>query len=202
MKLESLFNRCINIDYINVENEVSYAYEKIGKGLYLYFEQSRGKRDWAVNLDFPIKRYERTRKQPYLAHRGFLKSWLSVEKYIYPLIMQKGLEEIIITGYSHGGALAVLCYEYCIHNRNDCKITGYGFGAPRVIWSLSRKNRDFWSGLTVIRNINDIVTHLPPAIFGYKHMGKLIEIGKRGKYSVTDAHKKENILKELQILGL
>ena len=51
--------------------------------------------------------------------------------------------------------------------------------------------------MTVVRNIDDIVTHLPPKILGFTHVGKMLEIGKRGKYSSVDAHRPENIMREL-----
>ena len=75
----------------------------------------------------------------------------------------------------------------------------YGFGCPRVLWGSKTKeiiNR--WEKFTVVRNIDDIVTHLPPKILGYFHVGNLLEIGKKGKYSKVDAHKSENILIELK----
>ncbi|MBQ8658695.1 MAG: hypothetical protein IJ506_06125, partial [Clostridia bacterium] len=50
----------------------------------------------------------------------------------------------------------------------------------------------------LVRNIDDIVTHLPPAVLGYSHVGKLLEIGKKGKYTAVEAHLSENILAELK----
>jgi hypothetical protein len=77
-------------------------------------------------------------------------------------------------------------------------IEAYGFGAPRVLWGILGNKRHRWDNFTVVRNLNDLVTHLPPVIFGYRHVGKLIRIGKRGKYSMIDAHRQENILNELK----
>jgi hypothetical protein len=79
-------------------------------------------------------------------------------------------------------------------------LEGYGFGAPRVIWgAVSEKIKSRWANFTVIRNIDDAVTHLPPAFFGYFHVGKMIEIGKKGKYGKIEAHLPQNIEKELLI---
>lgn len=199
MKLESLFRRCLSIEYIHIEGDGSYAYERIGNTLYLYFECSNGKLDWKNNLDFPIKAYKGL-----FIHRGFLRVFKSIVPYVEGLILDTSLDEIVITGYSHGGALACLFCEYAWFVRSDLrgKIQGYGFGAPRVMWGILGKNRHRWDGFYVIRNINDIVTHLPPALFGYRHVGTLIKIGVRGKYSVIDAHRQENILNELSKLAL
>ena len=55
-----------------------------------------------------------------------------------------------------------------------------------------------WERFTVIRNVDDIVTHVPPAIWGYSHVGSMIKIGEKGKYSPVDAHRPENIMAELR----
>ena len=69
-----------------------------------------------------------------------------------------------------------------------------------MIWgAVSQSVANRFQALTVIRNIDDIVTHLPPKILGYTHVGNLLEIGKRGKYSKIDAHRPKNILNELLI---
>ena len=52
----------------------------------------------------------------------------------------------------------------------------------------------------MIRNIDDLITHLPPFLFGYFHVGKLIETGEKGKYNKIDAHRPENYLVELRKL--
>lgn len=195
MNLQSLFRRCLSIKYITVENDGSYAYERIGNSLYLYFECSNGIKDWKNNLDFPVKAYKGL-----FVHRGFLRVWNSILPHIKELISDTSLDKIVITGYSHGGALACLCCEHVWYNRKDLRssIEAYGIGAPRVLWGFLGNKRHRWDNFYVIRNINDIVTHLPPVIFGYRHVGKLIRIGKIGKYSMIDAHRQENILNELK----
>jgi NADH dehydrogenase FAD-containing subunit len=63
---------------------------------------------------------------------------------------------------------------------------------------MNEKTEKIWGNFTVIRNINDAVTHLPPKSFGYFHAGTLLEIGKSGTYSAIEAHKSENIIAELE----
>ena len=195
-ELKCLFKRCISINYIHINGQGSYAYEKIGNTLFIYFEKSNGHTDWRNNLDFPAKAHS-----GYFAHRGFLRVWKSLLPYIRNIVINTSPEKILVSGYSHGGALAVLCFEYLWLNypllRNS--LTGYGFGAPRVIWGFLGNKRHRWDNFTVIRNINDLVTHLPPIFFGYRHVGSLLNIGQKGKYSMIDAHREENILIELNI---
>lgn len=199
MKLSELFKRCYEIKYTEVENSGSYATEIDGNTLYIYLEGSNGEEDWKNNFDFPAVPY-RDMENRWYAHRGFLRVWKSVEPYVEPLVKDTNFKHIVIVGYSHGAALAVLCHEYVWFNRPDIRdnIEGYGFGCPRVFWGIRKKKlRSRWERFTVIRNLNDIVTHVPPAIFGYKHVGTLLEIGVRGQYSGIDAHRFSNFYEEL-----
>ena len=116
--------------------------------------------------------------------------------------MNENVRKIVTVGYSHGAALAVLCHEYIWFHRPDLRADaeGYGFGCPRVIWgALTVDLQARWEGFTVVRNLDDLVTHMPPVFLGYRHVGGLLEIGKIGKYSAIDAHRAENILSELII---
>ena len=197
MEFSTLFERCLEISYTHVENSADYALEKTGNILYLYLECSSGNEDWANNLDFPAVPYKRMGQNTWHAHRGFLRIFKSIEGYIAEAIADSEIRKIVTVGYSHGGALAVLCHEYAWYNRPDIRdeIEGYGFGAPRTVWMDAPSER--WENFTVIRNLNDIVTHLPPKLAGYTHVGKMLEIGERGKYTMIDAHRPENILSEL-----
>lgn len=198
MQLSSLFLRCLNIEYTKVENDASFATEAICDTLYVYFECSNGKIDWKNNLDFPVKKC--TQACSFFCHRGFNRVWESAKEHISKYILDKRFKSIVVVGYSHGAALALLCYEYAYASRKDLRaLMGYGFGCPRVLWGFKRKKaRVIWNNFTVVRNIDDIVTHVPSAVFGYYHTGKLLKIGKRGLYSKIDAHRPENILRELR----
>lgn len=196
MTMYSLFLRCLNITYTHIEGDGSYASEKIGDTLYLYFEKSNGKNDWKTNLNFPVKTH-----RGYLAHRGFVRVWESLAADIHKIVKDSACSKITVTGYSHGGALALLCHEYILSVFPAATVVGYGFGTPRVVWGFLGNKRHRWDNFTVIRNIDDIVTHLPPAFLGYRHMGNLITVGQRGKYSSIDAHREENILRELKLVN-
>lgn len=202
MRLSVLFEKCLNVEYLHSPDGGDYAIERIGSTLYIYLEHSNGDEDWKNNMDFPALPYKRMGKTVWFAHRGFLKVWKSMEPYLTDVIMDASVQKIVTVGYSHGAALAVLCHEYVWFHRLDLRnaIEGYGFGCPRVIWGkLHGGRQERWRHFTVIRNLDDVVTHLPPVFLGYTHVGELLEIGERGKYSAVDAHREENILKELQI---
>lgn len=194
-----IFKDVLNADYTHLEEETaSFAYKTEGTTLTIFFEWSNGKTDWKNNFDFPAKPY-RDMKDKWYCHRGFLKVWKTIEPHLKERIMSPLINTIIIAGYSHGGAIAQLCYEYCSFNRPDCHLRGYGYGAPRVLWGFLKKRvKRRFDGFIVIRNKNDIVTHLPPMLFGFRNVGELLTIGEDAEYNCIDAHRSENYIAELE----
>ena len=202
MDLYQLFTQCLQVPYLQTGVSANYAVKREKDTLYIFFESSNGQNDWKRNLDFPLKAYKRMEKTVWFAHRGFLKTWKEIEPLIANDIADTHFQKIVVAGFSHGAAIAALCHEYVWFHRPDIRdnIEGYGFGSPRVFWGIkSAELKRRWARFTVIRNIDDIVTHLPPAAFGYTHVGTLLKIGKRGNYTRIQAHYPENIQKELLI---
>lgn len=200
MKLSTLFYNLTHISYTHLENGLDYATRNLGDTLYIYFQDSDGALDWKNNLDFPAKCHGL-----FFAHRGFLGIWESAQPLLKNEILDTRYRKIVISGYSHGAALAVLCHEYAYKMRPDIRdeIVGYGFGCPRVLWGIKTKaHREIWKNFTVIKNVDDLVTHLPPALLGYFHVGKILKIGEKGNYSKIDAHRPENYTKELAEFNL
>ena len=177
------FRRCLTLKsaYWHVANDASFITFKEGDVLYIFFEKSNGKIDWIHNFKFlavPTKPYKDMDKGGWFCHRGFLKVWKTIEKYIKDDIMNPEINEIEIVGYSHGGAIAQLCYEYVKYNRPDVQALGWGFGAPRVYWGkVNKEVLKRFEGFFIIRNGKDAVTHLPPKIFGYRDVCKIINVG-------------------------
>lgn len=196
--LKELYEKIITAKYTHIDEETaSYAYEREGNTLYILFEWSNGKTDWKNNFDFPAQPY-RDMHNKWYAHRGFLRVWKVIEPHLKDVISDPTVNKIIIGGYSHGAAIAVLCHEYCKFNRPDAEIKGYGYGCPRVVWGYLRKAvRKRFEGFTVIRNGSDIVTFVPPAILGFRHIGNLIEIGQNTDDNPIEAHRPENYFMEL-----
>ena len=200
MNLTKLFLRCISTPYQKVGVSNNYAVKRTRNTLYIFFEGSDGYVDWKNNLDFPAKPYKRMNKTVWFAHRGFLKEWKELEDVIHAYISNSSIQKIVIAGFSRGAGIALLCHEYVWFNRPDLRdaIRGYGFGCPRIIWGLyTKKIKERWENFTVIRNDNDIITRLPPALLGYTHVGKMLTIGKKGKYNKIQAHFPENYHTEL-----
>lgn len=200
MNLSKLFLKTRRVRYTHLEETASFAYERKGSTLYIYFEESNGATDWKNNFDFPAKPY-RDMHNKWYAHRGFLKVWKIIEPHLKEQILDDNIKYIVISGYSHGAAIALLCHEFCKYNRPEILIEGYGFGCPRVVWgSLRKAVKKRFEGFTVIRNGKDLVTHVPPMVLGYRHIGKLIKIGRGKGYRPIESHFPSNYKNELRDL--
>ena len=188
-KLSKLFQICAyEASYEEAGDDVNYCFQSEGRTLYIYFQGSNSISDWVRNFLFPSKPYK-DMDVTYRVHRGFLAAWKEVEDIIIEKITAKDpkapeefyWKEIVVVGYSHGGALAAFCHECCWFWRPDLRrggLTGYGFEAPRIYagWKVKDCLKQRWETFTVVRNNNDLVTHCPPAIFGFCHVGNLLKI--------------------------
>lgn len=201
MELAPLFSQCLSIPYRRVGVAADYALQKDRGTLFLFFQASNGAEDWKSNLDFPAKPYRRMGVTTWFAHRGFLRVWRELEPELSGAVSDRNVQRVVIVGYSHGGALALLCHEYVWYHRPDLRdrLEGYGFGCPRVFWGLRRKSlRRRWERFFVIRNGNDLVTHLPPLLFGYRHVGTLLRMGVPTDPALIGAHYPQRILLALE----
>ncbi|MBQ8351615.1 MAG: hypothetical protein IJY20_06200 [Clostridia bacterium] len=200
--LHRLFRRCLYAAYIHTGKSADYAVQQHGSRLYLLFECSNGGEDWKSNLNFPARAYQNGNER-WFVHRGFLAVWKSVrdeiEAEVAARVARGGILEIVCVGYSHGAALCGLATEDMTFLYSDrLSVCGYGFGCPRFAWGpLPRAVQKRFEHFSVIRNIPDAVTYLPPAIMGYTHVGHMHTIGKKGKYSPIDAHRPESYVTEL-----
>ena len=201
MELLRYFEACLGATYRQVENGGSWATEEHGEERWILFEKSNGMIDWLNNLQFHQVPY-REMIPIWQCHGGFLKVWKSVKPYLEPVVRQWAREgkSVRIIGYSHGAALAVLCHEWVWYHFSTLRtsLRGYGFGCPRVLYGcVTAETAQRWKDFYVVRNLDDAVTHLPPRVMGYCHVGNLIEIGEEMKYSSVDAHRAEYYRREL-----
>ncbi len=201
--LKSLFLRCLNAEYIKTPESGNYCIQLDKDTLYILFQDSRGFEDWKNNLDFPAEPYHDL-EIPWQCHRGFLKVWKAMQNEVEARVKSllesyPSVSKIVCIGYSHGGAISVLAtedMEYLYGNKYE--ICGYGFGAPRVLWGIIPLSvRQRLKHFCTIRNIPDIVTHLPPSLLGFRNAGVMKRIGQQGKYSPLKAHYADAYLNEL-----
>lgn len=123
--------------------------------------------------------------------RGFIHSWLKDHPEV------KG---VVVAGHSLGGALATLCAVDLQYNFGD-RLVGEDavecitFGSPRVGNKAFVESFNKRVPLTLrYRYANDIVTHLPPVLFGFKHVAATLQLGKPG-WPSAKAHELANYKK-------
>ena len=112
-------------------------------------------------------------------HSGFIDAYKCknvrdrIHKYVTPEI-----KKVNVMGHSYGAALAVLCAVDLEYNfpLNDYEV--FLFGCPRIgnrAFKESYNKRVFKTFR--VDNSNDIVTKIPFALLGYRHVGIKIHIG-------------------------
>ena len=157
-------------------------------------------------LKLPSAAYKDMLKK-WRVHGGFHKVWKSmqddIEAYVAEFLANHPeIKKIVIIGYSHGAALAVLATEDMEYLYGKTyEVSGYGFGTPRVLWGIVPKEvKERLRNFTSVRNIPDIVTHVPPMLFGFRNAGTLIKVGKKGKYNLFKAHYSSSYIAELNAM--
>lgn len=157
-------------------------------------------------LKLPSKPYKDMFKK-WRVHGGFLKVWKDMQKDIETYVAEylshhPEVKKIVCIGYSHGAALAVLATEDMEYlYGKSYEVSGYGFGTPRVLWGIVPQEVKYrLRNFTSIRNIPDIVTHVPPMLFGFRNAGTLVKVGAKGKYNSFKAHTPSAYIEELNAM--
>ena len=207
-----MFQKCLCCEYHHTDiNKGSYFVEYDNDTLYIYLQCSNGEVDWRNNFDFAAEPYKDMPIE-WKAHRGFVRVWKEVEPFIENDIVNPTVKKINIIGYSHGAALAMLVHEYAWFHRPDIRdnIFGYGFEPPRVFWgTIPEELIPRWENFTVFRNGQDLVTHVPPVLFGYRHIGKFVHLNKDRSILVDktyvlkclNEHNWPNVIASLEVEG-
>lgn len=176
------YNKCLNATYKHLENDADYAveFEEDSGTLYLLFQWTHSTLDWFSNLDFFPKttRPYKNMDVKWRCHRGFHRVWKTIEKDIEAtgILENANIKAICCVGYSHGAAIAAFAHEFCWYHRPDLRdnIVSFGFGAPRIFFGHMKKElKERWELFFPIRSNNDIVTHVPPRLFGFRQVNKV-----------------------------
>ena len=151
-----------------------------GRKLLITFRGTNSCKDWMHDFAFWKKciPYGNT-QSPIRVHTGFLNAYKSkgVRGEIHKLITDD-IESVTVTGHSYGAALSVLCAVDLQYNFPDKHVQAAVFGCPRVgnkAFASSYNKRVF---LTLrVENGNDIVTKVPFAFLGFRHVGIRVHCG-------------------------
>jgi hypothetical protein len=178
-------------------NKTHYGIMTQDNVLYLVFEGSVQPEDWRYNFRFWVKPYKRMQHTWY-AHAGFVEAWKlahdQIHKDVTDLLFMSKLDTIVITGYSHGAALATLAHEYFAYHGYNVKTVA--FAGPRVMWFPTRAVLSRLADFRMVGLHGDIVTYAPPALFGYRHVN-LQRIGEKRLIS----HLNHYPLEYMKIIG-
>lgn len=173
MTILERFEATLRGPWITVGDDVQCRIERDGCVAKLFFQCSASRSDWYSNFDFPAVPYKRQPK-PWMAHRGFVSKYHGIRDWLSKEMV--GVVRLEVSGYSHGGALAVLAHEDMSWNEG-IDVESWCFGSPRVLWLPPRAVADRFKRLTRVVVRGDLVAHVPPAILGYRHVGNLHSVG-------------------------
>ncbi len=155
---------------------------KTGDTLQISFRGSDSPKDWLTSLSFWKKTIPYGNVlSPIRVHAGFINAYKtprvrdSIRQWV-----SGDVRRVRLCGHSYGAALAVLCAVDIEYNFPDRDVEAIIFGCPRVGNAAFARSYDKRVFKTVrVENGNDIVTRLPPRMFGYRHVGALFHIGER-----------------------
>lgn len=189
--MRELYERCLSGPWITSGLDVQY---KVQNGE-LIFESTRSTGDWLHNFETWVKPYKR---QPitWYAHAGFVELWKSVRDEV-----AKYYKDIHrIAGYSQGSALAQLAAEDYYFTTGNA-IDAVGFGCPRVFWMPNDYVRRSQEKTKLVMIENDIVTHVPFAIWGYKHVGTPVLLPRTSMLWSSKAHYPDSYREGIRVIG-
>ena len=170
--MKRLFERCRSADWGEANPyAVHWAVERDGDTAYLFVRESSGLDSWLrVNLRFW------PREGSY--HIGFHDAWKSIRgevlKEARKALVLDGAKRLVVAAFSKGAAIATVAHPDLA--KEFGAVETVAFGSPRVVTWRGVQRHD-WSGLKRVYVRGDGVTHLPPAILGFKHVGKGEPIG-------------------------
>lgn len=163
------------------QTDVQCYLRKRGGCLSIIFRGSNSGRNWKTNVAFRQKvvPYGNTASK-IRVHSGFLEAYKSpAVRNVIHQTMAPDIHRVKISGHSQGAALAILCGVDLEYNFPDKDYEVVLFGAPRVGNRAFQKSYDKRVFKTLrIENGNDIITKIPFACMGYRHVGANIHIGK------------------------
>jgi len=192
---------------IKEETNTSCSIYKKGKEIVITFEGTDSVRDLPFILNFSkdLVCVEGHNGSNVKIHRGFLKAYMSIHDDIMEVLKRHKFDSIHCCGHSSGGALSEISVLF-LKNITD-SISVHTFASPRVgnheasklIFETCKDFKRF-----VIKG--DLVPHLPPWLFGFRHFSEQITLDKVSSkiidsylYTAVNNHKILNYIKSIMI---
>lgn len=194
MGIQDVFMQMVTGSWVNGAMDTQYRVERHKEKTVITFMGSVSWVDWISNFMFWKVPYKDMAEKWY-AHAGFLEAWKAVRDEIVALV-DKSLP-VEVYGYSRGGGIAILAFEWFRYN--GYSVQGMVFGAPRAVaFRKDSRIAERFLGLISYKNRGDIVTMLPPSLFGYKSVGASIRLGKGIRLPRTYWHLVPQYIEELK----
>jgi triacylglycerol lipase len=149
--------------------------------LVVVFRGTENSLDWWTNLNTSFVTLQGGTR----VHTGFFQAYWPIRDTIFECVidaLRKKRRPVYITGHSLGGALALMATAELSNHEDaevrDCVAACYTFGCPRA----GDSSFDLYVKAPLYRITNgvDLVPAVPPAIFGYRHVGDTRYFGKLG----------------------
>jgi predicted lipase len=174
----------------------------VGDTMLIAFRGSNSHIDWVGNFEFWKKKVPYgNADSPVRVHAGFIDDYKSdeVRTFIHSKLTSS-IHRVQITGHSLGAAMAILCAVDLQYNFPNKDIEVAVFGCPRVGNSAFREsyNKRVFKTMRV-ENGNDIVTKVPPAIMGFRHVGIRVHVGPPRLLGIVspEAHRPQHYMEHL-----
>lgn len=162
----------LDVDWTNIINVTE-------KTIYLLFAPSNSKLDWINNFRFPFKLYKKQESKMLVA-KGWGNAWKSCNDIVVGTTLKlcdaNPDYKLIVSGYSFGGAIALLAAEdIAYRSNNSIKPDVITFGAPKPLFGKrsAKYVEQCCNSVIQFSHACDIITYLPPFI-GYRHVDKYV----------------------------
>ena len=136
--------------------------------------------DRKLNFQFRAVRIPFVDDRSMKAHRGILSKYLGVRDAVHARVRATDAKKIKLVGHSAGGAVAVLALLDLVQTYPDRSFRVVTFGSPRVLNRPAARALDPHND-RIVRVVagRDIIPNVPPAVFNFRHVGRLVRIGDR-----------------------
>ena len=148
--------------------------------------------DWLHNLDFIGEPYQPVPGRG-TVHQGFQLIYYAIRKNLVSIVntVGKGCTEVLITGHSLGGALAVLAMPDMLSNCLTGNVSPilYNLAGPRAGHDDFQNFFDAHINVCYrVVNTWDVVPHVPPGLAGFVHVGNQVTIDSGFSLDVVKNH--------------
>lgn len=177
------------VDYFDVGHVQGFFIRNKGwDKTYLFLIGSNEMIDWFHNFWFRFMRTpykEKGTNRKIKVHSGFFNSYLLIRDLVHEKVRED--ENILVYGQSLGGALATFAALDIQYNFPEKEVACLTTGAPRVGNRYFQESYDRRVPTTIrIKYGADIVTQLPPLLFGFRHVGTQVHLNPKKGWSVGD----------------